>query len=240
MLRRLVEAIDRTPVLAGLAHAARIRWYRWTFRGSQAYWESRYRGGGTSGGGSAGRLAGFKAEVVNALVCEHKIASVVEFGSGDGNQLVLADYPRYIGLDVARAAIQRCSGRFAGDRTKSFFLYDPFCFLDHERVFHADLALSLDVIFHLIEDAAFEAYMRHLFAAADRFVVIYSPDSEGSTVHCAPYPHMRLRAFTPWVRANCPAWTLVRRIPNRYPYDAENPAGTSMADFFNFQKGAAR
>ena len=45
-----------------------------TFDSAQ-YWRDRYRAGGNSGAGSYGRLAGFKAEIVNAFVREHDIAS---------------------------------------------------------------------------------------------------------------------------------------------------------------------
>ena len=90
---------------------------------------------------------------------------MIEFGCGDGNQLSLAEYPSYIGLDVSRTAIGLCQRRFSGDPAKSFFLYDGTCFTDRAGVFAADLALSLDVVYHLTEDAVFETYLRHLFAA---------------------------------------------------------------------------
>ena len=87
----------------------------------------------------------------------------MEFGCGDGHQLALADYPCYIGLDVSAAAIRLCKDRFSDDRTKSFFLYDGECFVDRVGLFSADLGISLDVVYHLVEDAVFDAYMRHLF-----------------------------------------------------------------------------
>ena len=78
------------------------------FKGSEVYWESRYRSGGNSGPGSFGELAGFKADVLNAFICSEGIKSVIEFGCGDGHQLSLARYPRYLGIDVSRFAIARC------------------------------------------------------------------------------------------------------------------------------------
>src|ERR1700689_4886366 len=68
---------------------------------SPSYWDSRYAGGGNSGDGSYGNLAKFKASVLNQFVAENRIASVVEFGCGDGNQVSLAEYPRYVGIDVS-------------------------------------------------------------------------------------------------------------------------------------------
>src|SRR5262245_42492336 len=70
------------------------------FPGSARYWQFRYKEGGSSGAGSYGRLAQFKSEVLNKLVAHQDVKTVVEFGCGDGNQLLTARYPQYIGLDV--------------------------------------------------------------------------------------------------------------------------------------------
>src|SRR5690606_17966018 len=115
-----------------------------------AFWEANYARGGDSGAGSYGEMADFKAEVLNRFVLEHNLQTVLEFGCGDGNQLSLARYPSYIGLDVAKTAIDLCRYRFANDAAKSFFWYDPNYFVDRTGVFRADLVISLDVIFHLI------------------------------------------------------------------------------------------
>ncbi len=80
---------------------------RLAFTGSASFWERNYQRGGTSGGGSYGELACGKADFLNAFVREHAVESVIEFGCGDGNQLSLAQYPSYIGLDVSRSAIER-------------------------------------------------------------------------------------------------------------------------------------
>jgi hypothetical protein len=201
------------------------------FPGSQKYWEERYASGGTSGRGSSGELATYKAKFLNEFVRERGIDTVIEFGCGDGSQLSLARYPNYIGLDVARTAIELCSTRFKGDRTKSFFLYDPQAYVDQHSVFRAQLALSLDVIYHLTEDPVFELYMGHLFAAAERFVIAYSSNAEIPDVE----PHIRHRDFTAWVAATLPEWRLAQQVPNPYPVSADRRSG-SFADFFVFQR----
>src|SRR5262245_34936259 len=76
-----------------------------------AYWDRRYAAGGTSGDGSYGHLAAFKARVLSTFVAENAITSCIEFGCGDGNQLGLIPWPRYIGLDVSVAAVTRCINR---------------------------------------------------------------------------------------------------------------------------------
>jgi len=42
------------------------------------YWETRYRMGGTSGMGSVGRLARFKAGVINRFITENTIHSMID------------------------------------------------------------------------------------------------------------------------------------------------------------------
>ncbi len=188
---------------------------------SATYWDRRYLAGGDSGAGSFGRLARFKARVVNGIVAQYGIASVLEFGCGDGNQLALADYPAYVGVDVSAAAVAACRRRFAEDATKRFLLSgaaDPG---------EADLVLSLDVIYHLIEDRVFEAHMRALFAHARRMVAIYASDTDAP----GPAPHVRHRRFSTWIARHAPAWERVVHIPNPYPYDPARPTETSFADF---------
>ena len=197
------------------------------FPGSAAYWEERYRKGGTSGAGSYAEFAEFKAEVLNEFVASSGVRSVIEFGCGDGNQLALARYPRYDGVDVSPAAVARCRERFAADATKSFGTTAEY---DGRR---ADLALSLDVVYHLVEDDVFERYMRTLFAAAERFVIVYASDFDSAPGATAS--HVRHRKFTLWVAANAPEWRLARHVPNRHPRRDDAPGGTP-ADFFVFER----
>ncbi len=196
---------------------------------SKDYWERRYASGGTSGDGSYGRLAEFKAEILNGFVHDHGIASVIEFGCGDGNQLRLAHYPRFIGLDVSSTAVAQCVARFSDDPTKSFFLYEPYCFMDNAKVLRAELSLSIDVIFHLIEDDVFARYMLHLFGAASRYVIIYSWGKGASPATLSW--HNRPRDFESFVDTHLPAWKLVGITHNKYPYDPATEQG-SLSSFY--------
>lgn len=229
-LKRAVKAI---PLLGPWAvrRAAVRRRRRWEaeFPGSADYWEKRYADGGDSGHGSYGRFAAFKAEVLNRFVAEQRIASVVEFGCGDGNQLALASYPDYLGLDVSETALAACRRRFAGDPGRRFRLYRPGPSAEGMPEQRADLALSLDVIYHLTEDPVFESYMNDLFDAARRFVIIYSSDT---TVTDPSEPaQVRHRNFTRWVAERRPEWRLLRRIPNRFAVAREGEA-RSFAEFY--------
>lgn len=205
---------------------------RFTFKNSSDYWKTRYQHGGNSGAGSYGRLALFKAETLNELVSRLQVNSVIELGCGDGNQLKLANYPSYIGLDISAQAIQRCIQTFTNDTTKSFYLFDPACCQDRGHLFTADMALSLDVVYHLVEDDIYEAYMRRLFASGLQYVVVYS--SNDVTLPAAA--HVRHRCITDWAAAHAQDFTLIEQIRNPYPYDFSNPTETSPADFFVYQR----
>ena len=136
------------------------------FSGSATYWESRYVAGRNSGAGSYGELATFKANFINDFVAGSGVSSVIEYGCGDGNQLALAEYPSYIGFDVSTTAIELCRSKFQNDLTKRFELSEDF----GGEV--GDLTLSLDVIYHLIEDDVFHSYMELLFRTSRRFVIV--------------------------------------------------------------------
>jgi SAM-dependent methyltransferase len=191
------------------------------FPGTARYWDERYGEGGSSGVGSTGVLARFKADVLNGFVAEHRIATVVELGCGDGEQLALAEYPSYVGLDVAATAVDLCVGRFRRDPSKSFFRYDPRRFVDNAGLFRADLAMSLDVVFHLVDDEDFDRYLRLLFACAGRFACVYSSNDEAPD----PAPHVRHRRFTDWVAAERPDWRLVAHVAN--PHRGLEPGAVS-------------
>jgi SAM-dependent methyltransferase len=194
---------------------------RSTFSGSATYWERRYTAGGDSGSGSYGRYARFKAEVLNRFISEVSVTSVIEFGCGDGNQLGLVSYPQYLGFDVSDHAIEICRGRFKSDPTKSFL---PLREYTGQR---ADLALSLDVIYHLVEDEAYFAHMGLLFGAAESFVIVYSSnvDAAGSAK-----AHVRHRKFSDWLDSHAPDWRLLRCIAN--PFDRSQTA----ADFYVYTR----
>jgi SAM-dependent methyltransferase len=211
---------------------------RRAFSGSRRYWERHYAQGGTSGAGSAGARARFKAEVLNDLVARHGVGSVIEFGCGDGQQLALATYPSYLGVDVSPSVLRRTRDLFADDPTKSFLCYDPASFTDPARFVSADAAISLDVIYHLVEDGIYHLHLRHVFGAARRFVVLFTSDADTLATGERPAPHVRHRPVVRDVARLFPEWRLRERIPNRYPYQGPGTP-TSFADFFIYEPATA-
>lgn len=210
------------PVLSQIVDRLTVFISRFRFSGSSAYWESRYRFQGSSGAGSYGKNARKKAEFLNAFCRDHKINEVLEFGCGDGAQLELACYKRYIGIDVSQTAIKMCRKRFGPDLTKKFFHVDEFPGAITE------LVISLDVLFHLVEDGVFLRYLDAVFNSAQRFVVIFS------TNHMDPpsrrLTHVRHRAFTSECASRFPEFELVERP------EQESSKTNVRAGFYVFQR----
>ena len=170
------------------------------FTGSEDYWKQRYKSGGNSGAGSYHGLAEFKAEILNGFVQDRQIRTVIEYGCGDGNQLRLSEYPSYTGFDVSPEAISQCKDIFSDDEAKVFKLMSDYA---NET---AQLTLSLDVIYHLIEDGVFHDYMKRLFDSSTEFVIIYSSNTDEQQRFQAA--HMKHRKFSQWIDQNRPGWKL--------------------------------
>src|SRR6202008_102336 len=101
--------------------------------------DDRYKEQGNSGSGSYDHLAEYKAELINDFVKKNNLQTIIEFGCGDGNQLKIAKYPNYIGLDISPTAVKMCYNQYKTDQSKSFYVYDTLAFHDNARVFNADL-----------------------------------------------------------------------------------------------------
>lgn len=230
MKRRIRSVVKRIPVISDVARFIYRRLWSDTlsFQTSAEYWEERYTRNGDSGDGSYGRLARFKAEVINDFVSRNHVKRVVEFGCGDGAQLQLMRYPEYVGIDVSKKIIDRCRETFILDTTKHFYHVTD----NAVNQVKGDLSLSLDVIYHLVEDDVYETYMRQLFFASKSWVIIYSSDFDKA----ADLAHVRHRKFTAWVENQQPNWRLERKIEQRYPYERNREEDTSFADFYIYKK----
>ncbi len=197
------------------------------FTTTEEYWVNRYKVGGDSGAGSYNNLAEFKGDILNEFVLENNITTVIELGCGDGNQLKYCNYPSYIGFDISSTAIETCNAKFKEDNSKQFFHMNQ---ISNQK---ADLLLSLDVLYHLVEDETFNAYMNQLFEMTKKYVIIYSIDSEETTYNG---PHVKSRKFTNWIKENRSEFKMVKHIPNKFPYKKGKGSTTSIADFYFFEK----
>jgi hypothetical protein len=135
----------------------------------------------------------------------------------------------YIGVDISEQAIGACRAKFANDRSKTFLVADEY------NGQTGELALSLDVIYHLVEDDVFDEYMTRLFDAAQRYVIIYSSDVD--QIEGDHDAHIKHRRFSDWIARRRPTWTRIAHIPNPHPYSGDPLTGT-FADFYIFgQRG---
>lgn len=225
------DTIKKIPGVQNAVSFTRDVFRNIRFKGTINYWDNRYKEGGNSGSGSFGRLAHFKAEVLNEFIGQENIDSVVEFGCGDGNQLKLLKNLPYVGLDISSNVISKCVNTFRLDHSKSFFLFDPFAFSDNAGIFKADATLSLDVIYHIIEDDLYQKYMEILFGSAKRFVVIYSTNFDSQQ-----FGHVKNRQISKWIEISATDWVLSKSIANPFQFDAENPNNTSSANFYIYER----
>lgn len=231
-IRTFFEASRRFAaayVLRSMEQRERTRALYERFFDAQGYWEHRYKRGGQSGPGSVGEHAQFKADFVNGFVAEHDVDSVIEFGCGDGEQLALAEYPDYVGLDVSESAVERCEERFADDPTKRFRTYDPFDDVPRfgEGGLTADLSLSMEVVFHLVDDRLFEQTMADIFGAAEKYVIIFSSNRDENPSEI----HVRHRKFTEYVDETFPQFELIET--------KENPFEERVSDFYVYERASA-
>lgn len=223
-LARRAGRLGRVKLLAALKERRYTRWLYDLLFDSAAYWEGRYATGGDSGIGSSGEYAAYKADVLNEFVAAHDVGGVIEFGCGDGRQIERAEYPEYVGLDVSESAIESCIERFADDETKSFFPYDPLRFQNNGAL-EAELVLSLEVLFHVIDRAEFEKALDDIFEASRRYVIVFSSnrdDPEPDTVH------VRHRRFTDYVAEQFPEFERIDTIENAYE--------ARISDFYIYEK----
>jgi cyclopropane fatty-acyl-phospholipid synthase-like methyltransferase len=195
------------------------------FDGSADYWEKRYKEGGDSGVGSYGNLARYKAQVINSFIGRKGIRTVIEFGCGDGTQLSYYEIPGYTGIDVSEAAISMSRKRFSRDPTKRFLSHREFE-ANRGKLVPADMTLSVDVIYHLVEDDVFETHIRDLFQYASRFVMIYSTNFDKAYEN----PHQVDRKFTPYIEEHMHGFELIETIVNPYKGD------DTMSDFYIYER----
>ena len=193
-----------------------------SFSTSEKYWEDRYKDNKSSGAGSYGSNAKFKSKIINNFVKKNKIKTVLELGCGDGNQLSLANYPNYVGIDVSETIINKCKKDFSKEKSKTFYTLIDFDKVKDKNFF--DLSLSLDVIYHLVEDSVFDLHMKTLFYSS-KYVIIFSTNFND---YFYAKQHVKNRKFTDWIDKNISNYDLIEIIRN------ENIL--SKVDFYLYKK----
>lgn len=170
----------------------------------KGYWNSRYGSRkGNSGLGSYGESAKNKADCINGLIKDNNVKSICELGCGDGNQLAMfCGYEIYHGYDISNIVIDKVKEKFKEDDTKTFYKN-----IDDFPKEKYDLALSLDVLYHLVNLEVYEEYIRHLFRLSD-LVCIYATNSD----HKSQCKHCLSREFGLYIEENFKNFRLKQSI----------------------------
>ena len=166
----------------------------------KSYWDGRYKSGGNSGWGSHDASSvNFKKDYINTWIDKFKSKTIVEFECGDGNQLsYFENYDKYYGHDISPNIIEKNKTKFKGDDTKEF-TSDA----DELMVRKYDLALSLDVIYHLVDDEIHNEYMHRLFSSSDK-ICVFGVDNDNPV----KAQHVKNRKISDFVKEHYPSYKL--------------------------------
>lgn len=146
---------------------------------SKDYWDSRYKKGYNSGGGSYGEALNKKLDWLKGL----DITSIYELGCGDFNLgwRLLQWYPdvTYKGTDISEVIIER-NKEIAPKHT----------FQVGSEVESADLILCVDVLLHVLEDSEVEELLQKLEKNWTKYLCITAYERDEDLKH-----HVRIRKF---------------------------------------------
>lgn len=189
---------------------------------STKYWQDRYENGGNSGLGSRGELAQYKADFINEFINGFDIESMTEYGCGDGYNLSMINCKRIVGLDVSSVAIEKCKElmpqhTFVNTKATQPFKHEP-----------TDLIVSLDVLYHLIEDNVYEHYMTQLVHCNSKYIIIYAPTYDEVKNNKFSI-HVKPRDFTKHSMLN-QYYTLIKTEQNKFK-SLDHTTG-SFSDWF--------
>ena len=194
------------------------------FNGSTDYWIKRYANGGNSGVGSNSRLQDYKADYINDFIKKNSITTVLDMGVGDGEFTRRIDVLDYRGIDVSTHAIQHCK-----NLQDKGFINPNYTF--GKLPIKKELGLSLDVMYHLIENEVYWDYLHDLFENSSKYVIIYAYEhNDGKT-----WAHVKPRWFTEDIQHVFPNWELVGLHYPLYRWDKNNPDYTTKSRFYIYK-----
>lgn len=159
---------------------------------SRDYWEHRYAGGGSSGAGSRGREAHFKADTVLRWADAFGAESVLDLGIGDGEVASLLlkrrRFSSYVGADFSPAALRMCHDKLIH--------YDEVRLIETDisatvPAVQADLVLCLDVLFHVDTELKVTRILNSIYGAVKKVAAIATWNSRPPgplAPHCFYWP----------------------------------------------------
>jgi len=201
--------------------------YKKIFKGffdSQKYWEERYANWWNSWEWSYAKMAEYKAQIINDIIKRYKIKSIIELWCWDWNNLQYYDKVNYTWFDISKKAIENCIDRYLEDKNKSFLYYEPKFF--KSGWLQKEMVVSLEVIFHLVEDSIYRKYMTDLFNTSSKYVVIFSSNHDNNKNSAI---HVKHREFTKDVSKD---FKLIRKIETPTVWNKK----LFFSDFYLFEK----
>ena len=136
----------------------------------------------------------YKAKIINGFINKNQIQSIIDLGCGDGNQLNYYDIKqrKYCGYDVSDDLIDKLKLIYRGRDNYSFLKYN-----EKDQLNDSMLTMSIDVIYHLIDDESYFEYMNLLFTKSNKYVIIYSSNFDHDQKN-----HIKHRKFSEYVEEN--------------------------------------
>ena len=154
------------------------------------YWSRRYRDGGNSGKGSYGEEAAFKSDTIASIAAKFEVQSVVDFGIGDGSmvsniQRKLKPNTQYLGFDISPVAVN------AIKRTNHDGVFEVGDVASGSIEAHADMALCIDVFFHLMSAERQTKAMETICNSFGKVAIVSALNqkpAEPMAAHCSYWP----------------------------------------------------
>lgn len=135
------------------------------------YWDERYKNDGNSGEGSYGEYSNYKSKVINEFIKDKNIKSLFDYGCGDCNQLLTLNLSEvnYCGSDISDIMIDKLSEKYKDHSNFKFIKYNEVTLQSK-----VELAISLDVIYHIVNDGVYNEYINNLKNASEKYLIVYS------------------------------------------------------------------
>lgn len=164
------------------------------------HWSRRWRAAADSGAGAIVGDGVDKARFVSDFVKEQEVASVIDWGCGEGEVLEKLDLHgvEYTGVETSAAAVERMRRRFA-ERPEHTFTLPHGC----DRWERRELALSLEALPRCSGEREYDDHLAKLFGSSRRFVLIGTADDAAAR-------HVRPRSIVRDVAERFPEWELTR------------------------------
>lgn len=198
------------------------------------YWDKHYLSGGDSGAGSFGAYSSWKADIVNQVISTYRVNTVLEFGCGDGNQLLKFQIPEYRGLDVSSSAVDTCKEVFKNDNSKSFQVIRPGSNIDFSS---AQLVMSLEVLMHITLEVDYLWTLEKIFESSGKFVLIQVPLFEYTLF--PKHSHEKYRDIFRYLIDYLDSWSIIGLFVHPSVTTADrrkNVVGEMSSDFILLQK----